>query len=56
MFGLWASADTLVVRVREVMSQYSVVDIGVNEGLLATATEYGALTNSTFDTVIDEMQ
>jgi len=28
-------------------------DIGVNEGLLATATEYGALTNSTFDTVID---
>lgn len=51
IFGLWASADTLVVGVREIMSQYSAADIWVKEGLLATAAECRALTNSTFDTV-----
>lgn len=44
------------MRVLEIMSQYSAVDIGVNEGLLATAAECVALTNSTFDTVIDKTQ
>lgn len=42
ILGWWASTDTLVVGVREIMSQYSSVDIGENEELLATATEYGA--------------
>lgn len=38
------------------MSQCSSVNIRVNEGLLAMAAECPALTNSTFDTLIDKTQ